>query len=486
MSDAELQQYAKLNKSDPYTMALVVSEANRRKEGGMPTQKAPTVVDQQIAGMALPEDMGIAQLPVGDMQFADGGIIAFQNRGAVPIVLPAGTPDEEVETIRMQNPDQTVVVEGQADLYRDTIRPFFTGYSDSARKLGRPDLVEGLSQRGTTAGIAALADGSDSRFQRGPVVASITDQPPAPDGIKQLAGKAGAGAPNMAGIGAAPSSGGYAGLLKSISEREKQLREGESEATKMELDGLGKEREALTKAEEDAKKYGAEQEEKYKKRGERLDKDEKMNVYKTMIDAGLAMAAGKSPDWVQNLAAGAQQGLKGYETRLNKVNEGRDDLDEAMFKLYNIRDAKVTAVGDKKRELNRAETQARAAGQRALNKISEGAFGQEISVKTKEIDQMFNRWKTEYEQKSATERTRITAESRPDPILKDENYKLKARGLAQAEMLLNAMTDPEKKAKQQVIVNNMRLELAAMRGSSGSVGGGGSGTVDTNNPLLGP
>jgi len=83
MPDQQLQEYAKLNKSDPYIMALVVAEAKRRKEGGMPSQAAPTVVDQQIAGMALPEEMGIAQIPM-DMEFADGGIIAFAAGDAVP------------------------------------------------------------------------------------------------------------------------------------------------------------------------------------------------------------------------------------------------------------------------------------------------------------------------------------------------------------------------------------------------------------------
>jgi hypothetical protein len=337
-----------------------------------------------------------------------------------------------------------------------------------------------------TSGIAALADGSDNRFQRGPVVAGITDQPPAPDGIKQLAGKAGAGAPNMAGIGAAPSSGGYSDILKDISAREKQLREGEAAATKMELAGMEKERTELEAAKEEAKKYGTEQEEKYKKRGERLDKDEKMNVYKTMIEAGLAIAAGKSPDWVQNLAVGAQQGLKGYEARLTKVNEGRDELDDAMFKLYNIRNDKLTAVGDKKRELNRAQTRAEADGQRALNKISEGAFGQEINVKTKQLDQIYKTWETRYTQSQATERTRISAETRVDPLTKAD-YEAKAELLRPLEMMLSLPNlAPEKRATVQAQVDNIKREMAAMRGKAGSSSGAGSGTVDTKNPLLGP
>jgi hypothetical protein len=150
----------------------------------------------------------------------------------------------------------------------------------------------------------------------------------------------------------------------------------------------------LEEAKEEAKKYGTEQEEKYKKRGERLDKAEKQNPYMALIDAGLAMAAGRSPDWVQNLAAGAQQGLKGYQTRLEKVNEGRDGLEEAMFRLQNIRSEKVSAAGDKLRELTRAETKVKSDGIRALSKISEGAFNKQVDLKSKDIELAFRRWET--------------------------------------------------------------------------------------------
>jgi hypothetical protein len=50
-------------------------------------QEQPKVVDQMVAEMApqqLPEDQGIGQLPAGDMNFADGGIIAFAGGGDVP------------------------------------------------------------------------------------------------------------------------------------------------------------------------------------------------------------------------------------------------------------------------------------------------------------------------------------------------------------------------------------------------------------------
>jgi hypothetical protein len=92
LPDAQLQQYAQMHKNDPYIMALAMSESNRRKavrsaapaQQGM--QEQPKVVDQMLAEMApqqMPEEMGIGRLPTGNMNFANGGIIAFAGGGDV-------------------------------------------------------------------------------------------------------------------------------------------------------------------------------------------------------------------------------------------------------------------------------------------------------------------------------------------------------------------------------------------------------------------
>jgi len=92
LPDAQLQQYAQMHKNDPYIMALAMSESNRRKElrDAAPAQQGmqeqPKVVDQMVAEMApqqMPEEMGIGRLPAGDMNFANGGIIAFASGGDV-------------------------------------------------------------------------------------------------------------------------------------------------------------------------------------------------------------------------------------------------------------------------------------------------------------------------------------------------------------------------------------------------------------------
>jgi hypothetical protein len=90
MPDQALQQYAQMHKSDPYILSLALSESNRRKQmrqgAQMQAPAQPKVVDQAVSEMAapMPEDVGIAKLPAGGMNFADGGIVAFGDGGEVP------------------------------------------------------------------------------------------------------------------------------------------------------------------------------------------------------------------------------------------------------------------------------------------------------------------------------------------------------------------------------------------------------------------
>ena len=102
MSDPALQKYAMMNKSDPYTVSLALSESNRRKamrQGAapMPGQR-PKVVDQDISQMAavdpmgnftgaMPENTGIGQIPAPNMQGmgkAEGGIVGYAGGGEIP------------------------------------------------------------------------------------------------------------------------------------------------------------------------------------------------------------------------------------------------------------------------------------------------------------------------------------------------------------------------------------------------------------------
>ena len=110
MADPALQQFAQMHKDDPFSLALAVSESNRRKKlraaqqgvAGM-QQQQPPVADQEIAQMnapVMPENVGIGALPAPSMAgmpmggitgeeemepqtMAGGGMVAFRDGGDV-------------------------------------------------------------------------------------------------------------------------------------------------------------------------------------------------------------------------------------------------------------------------------------------------------------------------------------------------------------------------------------------------------------------
>lgn len=92
LSDAQLAQYARMHKDDPYILPLASSEFKRRqqlRQSGQMQQGGPkpTVADQEIAMMDqdnLPEDQGIGVLPAQNIAtMADGGIAGYAEGGPV-------------------------------------------------------------------------------------------------------------------------------------------------------------------------------------------------------------------------------------------------------------------------------------------------------------------------------------------------------------------------------------------------------------------
>ena len=74
-----------------------------------------------------------------------------------------------------------------------------------------------------------------------------------------------------------------------------------------------------------------------------------------------------------------------------------------------------------------------------------------------------------------------------DPVLQNPVFKEKAKLLSMLEMRYSMAQDPQVRSQLESDINNLKIEMAGMqRGGGGRAGGSGSGTVDTNNPLLGP
>jgi len=181
LPDALLQKYAQLNKADPYIMALAMSESNRRKavrsaapaQQGM--QEQPKVVDQMVAEMApvdamgnvtgyagggyLPEEHGIGRLPTGDMNFADGGIVAFAGGGDVEHYQVGGSTAMKV------GPDFVRLLQRIGIDYLDFAR---MSPADKAAALSKAEQAKAAATAAPTAAPAAqAAQGASTAYNAG-------------------------------------------------------------------------------------------------------------------------------------------------------------------------------------------------------------------------------------------------------------------------------------------------------------------------------
>ena len=391
LPDQALQQYAAMNKNDPYIMALAVSESNRRKQtraaqqaqGGM--QEQPKVVDQALQGMAqpMPEDVGIGQLPAGEMEFAGGGILAFAQGDSIPGPKPAVLTDAERKEYERKKEL------GGFGMALEWLQKKFDVDANNARII-----AEGTEKRlGLTPEKAAaaqtqfaqndprrvvpdVATGEDAA-PAAPAAPADPAAPAAPTGIAQVA------APTAA--AAAPVSMDYAGAraglatlpeFSAVTNELSDLEAAKKKAAKKKIDlaTAGKTREE--ELQKELGEYGVGREKRLKERDEKLSKDEKSNYGLAFLEAGLAMMGGKDQNAFANISAGALQGLGSYKTGLAKLN----DRKEKLFDAYDaLEDARRSDKKDRFARMEAAQTRIDDA-QLALENVSVDVLGKKVEM----------------------------------------------------------------------------------------------------------
>jgi hypothetical protein len=214
-------------------------------------------------------------------------------------------------------------------------------------------------------------------------------------------------APN-AGLGALrPPSTGMDEILTLARGNAASQSVAEAEAAKIETDALAAKRTEQEAAAEKAKTSYSDREERLKKREEGMKGEKERNINKSFIDAGLAIMAGESSNALLNIAKGARQGLQGYEARLEKINANKEKLDDDFSRLYELREAKVTAEGDKLREIKQEEARLKAGGIRNLSAISSALGNTEIKVKETEFERSFKMWEAQQQRQTSLDVARI-------------------------------------------------------------------------------
>jgi len=503
MSDQQLQQTQGLPSITQLAQMTLQAEAQQRAQmrqaaqAQMAQRPQGTVADKEMARIAAMEQ-GIGDVPADFFTAASGGIVAFSNGGKA-------SWEEDLEAL--QAPPQESSSIGRA------ITGFFTRSDDveALRKRAMVKRAQGLplnameakvlqsqapAAPAQSAGIASLLSGSDSRFTRkgGPAVGGITDQAPA-----KAAPKPGEETkPKAEGTAGAPARSSTSFLDKMFGDQEKLLRE----ANTKEADARRAYMEDVEKDDVETSEFAAKARKRIEDRMAGLEGEDRAALESSVLDFGLRLLSAKGEkNMAKALAEAGLNTIAGHKQAMKDIAAKRDKYDDALTKVDELERGERKGTAKERRaamlslgqiDADLSKSMANLAGERgtiAFQMWKEGrADARAQSSRSPDQLALLTKYPAGTEKGDELRKniTFMKQAGRDDPILKDENYKLKARGLAQAEMLLNAITDPEKKAKQQVIVNNMRTDLAAMRGGSGSVGGGGSGTVDTNNPLLGP
>jgi hypothetical protein len=374
LGDPQLQQYAQMHKNDPYIMSLAMSESNRRKEvrsagqGAQGMQEQPKVVDSEIAQMApqqLPEDMGIGQLPAGNMDFASGGIIAFADGGDVERYQSGGMSFIDRLTYGNITPAERARREKlQAEANAGRLP---TPY-EQERAANMAKVSAGSTYTPEAYGVTAPAPlYQNPRRMDPPPAVPAADNKAAPtvDPTRRAGPGAGPATEPVAGPSAKPDTGGLDTLMAEY-ERKQDLAKGASKNADVQY--ASSLRGEATKLVADEEKRIKDQIDPYKDREIRLLKQEKglegmgdKYLGLALLQAGAAMMTTPGGVGVA-LGKGVQVGSERYIAGIDKINAAKDKFAEARDRLDDLR---LNRSDMNARDIRAAKTEARTLERQA-------------------------------------------------------------------------------------------------------------------------
>lgn len=366
MPDQALQQYAMMHKDDPYILSLAVSESNRRKQmraaSAPEAQNQTKVADQELANM-LPERQGIGSLPA-NMEFADGGIVAFADGGDVEHYQVGGstyeTPyDRRNRLLREQAAAQTVYADesstpdfiaGDGGYYAKPLEaearsgsPILQRFVDWAgRNVERdPETGEVVRKSQAPTPISSVNDTYN------PATATRrADFATATSPASATASTAASGIARLPGAAGAPTVGGdmVSRAKKTASEiydttgidKLLQEKQGLVDARAAEL------RKGLESRPTEKAYLGLEQSLKKEEAAEAGEKDRATGM--AIFKAGLAMMSGSSPYALQNIGKGAMVGAEEYGSAIKEFKKAAKDRQKLMAEIDEKR--RLQSIGD--------------------------------------------------------------------------------------------------------------------------------------------
>lgn len=393
LSDNELQQYTQMHRSDPYVVALALSESRRRQQlraAAAPPPPPPqqgTVIERGIAAMADPLDMGVAQA-VGDDDFkmADGGIVGYADGGETDWRERTGmfVEGESVNPLWWLN---------IGDIARGgkSVDEYYGLEAEAARKRDDRPRFTNPGYRPQQTGLAQAAPMPEPR---------TTDTPPS-----RMPTVSGSGSVRSTATG--KGLGAFAGAAPDLGldAAEKRAREDIEAANRASRDAAQADVDEFDKDVAARGVAGQAKEARIKEQQAGLGKKEEQAKGAALLQAGLAiLSADPSRGGWAAIGQGALQGLSAYKGDMKDLEATRDRLLEQMDQIDELRRQESIATGDKRRQLRGAVRRAEVDGAKALADLS-AKMGLEVRPKAalETWKELQANWRAD-RQASATER----------------------------------------------------------------------------------
>ena len=315
-------------------------------------------------GYMLPEDQGIATLPVGGMDFAGGGIVAFGGGGDVPRFAEAGLVGQGFRRDQMLPPptsNRNALIAStmsniSAQSNQDELKKIDAQLQTMAPSPQR-DFLENR-KRILLGGAAASATPTTTTTPAAPPAPAVNLYDPATATRRSMYPEQSTDTPP-----ALPKPAGEPGLPSIAATKfqrtsvpdvdvKKQLELYEQSMPKTIVDPLAKQREeanapAIQAAARQVSLFEQEVQNRkpaFEDRLKALDKKEarvntmgERNLNMSLLEAGLAMMSGDSPHAFVNIGKGAQVGVKAYAEGQAKVEAARDKMEEARARIEEFR-----------------------------------------------------------------------------------------------------------------------------------------------------
>jgi hypothetical protein len=373
MTPQQRQQFAMLHKNDPILVSMTkfINDQENSLRSSMQAQQnpqalaeKPKIVDEMIAGLAGVPAPNLEQMPDGGIAggesppqgYAEGGITGPRAKYDYKMMTPkpsTGTPYEGMGVLEFLRKfgDDTGITQSEQDArsklskvpnslpsweeYKAMITPnaWKTPDTTSSPKIGamEKDLTHvggdmpTLPNPATPAATARTVDPEFAEFERAYAEAS------------KSSGRGGGGG-GIAAIPSAPASNFEAQYNKYVQANMKDPFAAEIAAlNEARLKSAAEERDRVKADQEEMGIAGLEREKRLKAKEAKLEKKESQNAGMALLDAGLAMMAGKSRHALVNIGQGAMVGTKRYREGAKEIEDARDKLDDAFSSLEDLR-----------------------------------------------------------------------------------------------------------------------------------------------------